>query len=69
MTDQTPDSGIEIPLRKIRDCQYNAVLLAALLEGIGVLDNEGQSANAMTAMIDIAIERARDLADDLGRVA
>lgn len=69
MTDQTPDSGIEIPLRKIRDCQHNAVLLAALLEGIGVLDNEGQGSNAMTAMIDIAIERARDLADDLGRVA
>lgn len=70
MTDHAPDSGKNIALRNnLRDCAHNAVLLNALLEGIGALDNEGQNPNALTAMIEIATERARALADDLQRAA
>lgn len=61
MIDQTPAPGSDPGLlrEKLLDCRSDATLLLGLLEGLGALDNEGRSANAVSAMIEIAIDRAR----------
>lgn len=52
----------------LMDALHNANLLVGVLEGLGHLDNEGMEANACTALMEVALERARTLANDLDRL-
>ena len=59
---------VPVPTRaSLADCQGDAVILAALLEAIDLLDNEGHH-NAMTGVISVALKAATRLADDLDGV-
>jgi hypothetical protein len=51
----------------LAECQYNAVLLAGIIDAIDFLDNDGQR-GAMTSIIAVARERAVTLADNLDNV-
>ncbi|HCP81273.1 MAG TPA: hypothetical protein DIT67_06680 [Octadecabacter sp.] len=50
----------------ITDCQHDAVILAEIVEAIDLLTNEGKRFDSVRfAITEVALEKARKLADDL----
>ena len=63
--DHVPATDTGSPATKtLRDCQHDAVMLAALVEGVGILDDEG-SANARCALVGLTLEKANELSRNL----
>ncbi len=55
--------------KTLADCQHDSVILSALIEGIDLMDNEGQAFDeARVAVTGVALEKARALCDALERV-
>ena len=55
-----------MPGKTLLDCQTDAIILAALMEGIDLMENEGDIfKNARAASMRVAARLARELADDL----
>ena len=50
------------------DVHHQAVLLVGMLEGAVQLDNEARHGNAVTALLMIALERAKELEATLDAV-
>jgi hypothetical protein len=56
--------------KTVSDCQSDAVVLAALIEGIALMDNEGKAFdNARVAATTSALRLANELASDLDRLS
>lgn len=54
------------PAKTLADCQHDAVVLSGMLEGISLMDNEGEHfGNARISVTMAAMEIAIELAADL----
>lgn len=58
-----------VPGKTLLDCQTDAIILAGLMEGIDLMENEGEIfKNARAASMRVAARLAQELADDLGNL-
>lgn len=56
--------------KTLSDCQINAVVLAALIEGIDLMGNEGETFDdTRVAVTTVALRLANELASDLDRLS
>lgn len=56
--------------KTLSDCQINAVVLAALIEGIDLMGNEGKTFDdTRVAVTTVALRLANELASDLDRLS
>ena len=62
-------SGNQTGPKTLPECQHEAVLLSEMLEGITLMDNEGDHfAGPRTAITMVAHEKANMLAEALDRI-
>ena len=66
--DSATDTGLPVLLRYIDDVQNKAVRLAAVMNAIAFIENEGRCSEGRTALTYLAEDLAAEIVADLDRV-